>query len=830
MQVRALRQALGHDAVINVPGRGYRLNVVVRLRASARARSNLPHWPEPLLGRDADLQALAALMDTHRLVTVLGAGGIGKTRLAQQLALQCRDRYRDGAWWVDLASLLPAAAGGADVVAQAAARALEVEVLAAAGGSAVQTLCRTLADWDGLLLLDNAEHLCGAQGGLPPLVRALLAAAPGARLLVTSQQALKLPEEWVYHLDALAVPPLGAPLDQARTCAALQLLERRALAADRRFVLHDADLPVAAALVRQLDGNPLAIEMAAPRLAGMGLAPLMAQLQQRLSLLQGADAACAPRHRTLRAALDWSVDLLSGDERAVLRQLSVFAAAFRLDSACAVAEVPGLDADGLMRVVLSLADKSLLQGQPPEGAGLPRRLRLLESTRLHAAEALRAEPGGAVAAAQQRHARAMARLATQAAQEFHVLSDAAWKARWVPDHDDLMRGFDHAHALGDAESAASIIELLVLGANATGWVEPALARAGASRTLAAGAAPLARARLLGWGGQLQTPGLSRLAAAAQRVQVWRAVTGDAQAQGLCTALAMQALANEEAGDTAAADGQLAECLQLEDPRWSARLRRRCSWLVLSRMSLLRDDPALGERADQLSQRLALQLEQLGAWRELALVQTHVAQRLRSRGLHREAVTLWSRIGQSMLASGCLVDAGVNFGLTAVALVELADTAPGDAGLVDPAPDDAPLLLREAGQAAAQALPLLAPLPGLARHLLPALSRLACRLGDAEQAAMLLAGWERLCRDMQFSALPQDLRTLHRVRAELDARLDAATRSLAEERGRRLDGEALRQLSLQWLQAQCLAPGPGPAAGPLRAPSGPGHSLGALSIP
>ena len=834
MQVQAMRELLGKDAVDNVPGRGYCLRLPARLRHHLPPGSNLPHWLDSLLGRDQDIAALDALLAEHRLVTVLGAGGIGKTRLAQHLALAQRDRHRDGAWWVDLAPL-GAGSDAARAVAQAMARALNLQTASLKGQEAADQLGRALANWQGLVLLDNAEHLCGLAGPLPPLVLGLLQAAPGLRLIVTSQQALKLPEEWVYRLDTLPVPPPQASPAAARASPAVQLLERRARAANHRFELADAELHLATAVVRQLDGIALAIEMAASRLEMLGLPALFNQLGQRLQLLGSPDDASLPRHRTLRAALDWSYSLLSTAEQAALRQLSVLAAPFRLDTALQVVAVPGLTDGGHLQLVQALVDKSLLQVQPAAGPGCPVRLRLLDSTRLHAAEALQASRSDEEQATLRRHVQAMVQLARAAKQDFEVASDLAWSAAWVPDHVDLMLGFDRAHQLGLADDAAQIIELLVLGANITGWVEPALARAAASRALAPQASAIGRARLIGWGNGLQDSAQSRAQAVALRVQAWRDVPGPDGAVGLCTALAMQALVSEEAGDRAAADQALAECELLEDPQWSARLRRRCSWLALSRMAVLRDDAAVRQRAHRLSHQLMAELGQLGALREMALVQSHMAQFLRIQGRLPEAIALWRSLADSQTASGCDIDAGISLALIAAALVEaalvgtapvgtaLADTALVDAALVraelvnradGSAADPAAALLAQARDAALQALPRLAPLPALMRHVLVPLALLACRQGDPEHAALLLAGFERLRHDLQLGSDRVSTRLITRLQLWLDASLDPESRALAARRGDRLDAAGLRQLALAWLQRQAARP----AASPGRTPS------------
>lgn len=804
MQVQAVRRALGQDAVLNVPGRGYKLALGARWCRAERPAGNLPCWPELLIGRDGDVVELDALLAEHRLVTLLGPGGIGKTRLAQHLSREHHDRHPAGAWWVDLASVAPGPTA-AQAAAQAIGAALNLQTGGGKDGAPGAALVRALSGWQGLLLLDNADRLAGDPDALPALVRALLEGAPGLWLLVTSQQPLDLPEEWVYRLDPLEVPPLRASPAQARASAALQLLERRARASSRSFVLADADVPGAAELVRRLDGIPLAIEMLAPQLPVLGVPTLLGRFAAHLHL-QGA-GRCEPhaRQRTMRAALDWSHGLLGAGEQAALRQLSVFAAPFRLETACEVVRVPGLDEPGVLQVVLGLMRKSLLQPVPVAPGATAMRMRLLETTRLYAEQALAERPDERESALL-RHVQAMAALAARARRHFLEASDVAWTSAWLPDLEDLAVAFDRAHARGDAESAAQIIELLVLGSNVTGRVDAALARSAASHALAAAASPLARARLLGWGSYVLADGLSRSAAAERRVQVWRDVAAPEGPQGLCVALSVLAVACEEAGDRAGADLALAECRRIEDPTWSPRLRRRCTWLAVSRMAVLRNDEALRTQCTALSAQLARQLGDLGAWRERSIVRLHMLHLLRLQGRHAEAIVQLRDLAQEQLALGCGVDAGLTHAHLCAVLMEAS------------LGDDSPELPLGAAQAAIEALERIAPLPHLIRHLVEALALLACRWDEHEHAALLLAGADRLHQELQHGDHLVNARLSAQARSEIGRRLDAARRELAEELGQRLASAELRRLALEWLRRRMAPPRGAPAPQPTLTPA------------
>ena len=393
VQVVALRKLLGHAAIATVPGRGYRFTLPVTLEgppeaagaappASARAddappRSNLPAWLPLLIGRDADRRQLAALLRQHALVTVAGPGGIGKTRLAQAVAIDAVAETPGGVWWVDLAPL-----SDASLLTDAVAQAMGLRLEGARDVGA--RLAASLREHEPLLVLDNAEHLVEA---VAAFVTGLRRAVPRQRLLVTSQEALRLDDECVLRLE-----PLGLPADDTPTTladnGAVTLFVARARAADRWFTPTDAQLPRVADICRRLDGIPLAIELAAARVPLLGLDGLYERLDQRLSVLTSGPRNAMRRHQTLRAALEWSYQLLTEPERRVLARLGVFVGGFTLDAAQAVAADDSIDPWDVLEHLGALVDKSLVVS---EGGALPR-YRLLETTRLYALERL-AEQG-----------------------------------------------------------------------------------------------------------------------------------------------------------------------------------------------------------------------------------------------------------------------------------------------------------------------------------------------------------------------------------------------------------------------------------------------------
>lgn len=396
VQVVALRKLLGNEAIATVPGRGYRFTPVVTVEGAPLPPAAPAEAPPPalpaLLGREADLAALLALLGEAHLVTVAGGSGIGKTRLAQA-AMAAWDARHPGSVWVELAPLVDVADVAAGVPA-AAARALGV----AADERAQDAVVAALAAHPRLLVLDNAEHVLP---GVVALAQALGRHAPQARVLVTSQDVLRLPQEHVLRLAPLALP--AAPgLEAARASGAVALFAARAQAADRRFGLDDASVEAVVDICRRLDGIALAIELAAARVPLLGVAGVRARLDDRLRLLTSGARGAQPRQQTLRAALEWSHALLGEPARRVLRRLAVFPGGFTLEAAQEVAADETLDAWSVLDELGTLVDKSLVLA---EGGEAPR-YRLLESMRLFALEQL--QQAGESAACQRAQALATA--------------------------------------------------------------------------------------------------------------------------------------------------------------------------------------------------------------------------------------------------------------------------------------------------------------------------------------------------------------------------------------------------------------------------------------
>lgn len=405
VQVGALRKLLGAEAITTIPGYGYRFALPVLDVAGGeaadvplRGRGNLALRLPMLIGREAELAEAGALLREHPAVTLCGGPGVGKTRLARELALRLRDGFADGAWWADL-TLLQAD----EPVAAAVARTLGLPP----ASDPLATLVARLSGLKLLLVLDNAEHRAA---DVATVVEALVRGTERVSLLVTSQLPLHAQGERLCRLAPL-------PLDDA-----MRLLATRAGAAGSH------DTGTAAGICEALDCNPLAIELAASRLEALGLDGLAARLHQRLTLLAPGDALPPSRQNALASALSWSHELLAERERRVLRRLAVFPGSFSLESAALVLADEALPAAEAVAAMLSLVDRSLISVDRGEQQ---RRYRLLETMRLFALDKLAA--AGETTLAQARHCAGLLWLFDDAYEESWRLPHAAWKARYEPE-------------------------------------------------------------------------------------------------------------------------------------------------------------------------------------------------------------------------------------------------------------------------------------------------------------------------------------------------------------------------------------------------------------
>ncbi|HEX7495876.1 MAG TPA: LuxR C-terminal-related transcriptional regulator, partial [Candidatus Limnocylindrales bacterium] len=324
-----------------------------------RRPGNLPAEATSFIGRRRELAELRKKLTTARLVSLVGPGGVGKTRLAIRMATSLRRSFRDGAWLVELAEVRDSA-----LVGNATLAALDLRDQAATEPRAL--LLSYLQDKELLLVVDNCEHLLEAAA---LLVTDVLKAAPGVRVIASSREPLSIPGEHVLPIPPLELPRAQSdePLEQLRQNESVELFTERASASSGRFELTAANQGAVLDLCRRLDGLPLAIELAAVRMRVLSVEQILDRLADRFGLLTGGSRAALPRHQTLRTTIEWSHDLLGPGERTLLRRLCVFAGRFMLEDVEAVCTSYDVPAARALDVLASLVDKSLVMKEDTRG-------------------------------------------------------------------------------------------------------------------------------------------------------------------------------------------------------------------------------------------------------------------------------------------------------------------------------------------------------------------------------------------------------------------------------------------------------------------------------
>ena len=395
VQIAALRNAFGADRnlIRTISGRGYQFTgeistvaaspdtqavarTAVQVPAPPRPPTNLTEPVSELIGRDVEVEEVLGLTATHRLVTLTGAGGIGKTRLGLEVARRLLPEFADGVWVIELAPL-----SDPDLVPTTVATALGLDL----AGDVVsqERVANALAAKQLLLVLDNCEHLVGA---VASMAETLLRANLAARVLATSREPLRSEGECLYRVPPLAVPTEGSrDAEDPLQYGAVRLFVARARAAEPHFVANEHAVTAIASICRHLDGIPLAIELAAARTAALGVEELAGRLDDCFHLLTGGRRTALPRHQTLRATLDWSYQLLPEIERVVLRRLAIFAGGFTLQAASAIAATGEIAGSDIFDCIANLVAKSLVAA---DLGGATVWYRLLETTRAYALEKL----------------------------------------------------------------------------------------------------------------------------------------------------------------------------------------------------------------------------------------------------------------------------------------------------------------------------------------------------------------------------------------------------------------------------------------------------------
>jgi predicted ATPase/DNA-binding winged helix-turn-helix (wHTH) protein len=392
VQIGRLRKAFGsdRDLIRTVSGRGYQftVDIPVALASSgegigavaARPGSVLPptNIPGPvseLIGREEELGEILKLAATHRLLTLTGAGGIGKTALALALARELRSHFADGVWIAELSAI-----SDCGLVPAMVAAALGLDP--GRGEDSAQCVAQAIAGRQMLLILDTCEHVIA---GAATFAEAILRAGSDATIIATSREPLRTEGEWLYPVPPLAMPAMNIETgDDPLKYGASRLFVERALAVEPHFA-PDRHSSAIVAICRGLDGIPLAIELASARVAALGIEQVAARLEDRFHLLTGGRRTAMPRHQTLRATLDWSYKLLTEPERLVLRRLAIFNGYFTLEAATAVVSGDEISPFDVFERIVGLVARSLVSTAANQGAAC---YRLLDTMRAYALEKL----------------------------------------------------------------------------------------------------------------------------------------------------------------------------------------------------------------------------------------------------------------------------------------------------------------------------------------------------------------------------------------------------------------------------------------------------------
>ena len=479
VQISALRKVLGTDGdpkryLVTVPGRGYRFVAPVKTGSaehsspstaalaeqtaaapgtagSQQAGNNLPNQLTSLIGRETEVAEIKAELSNYRLVTLTGAGGVGKTRLAIEVGRSLLERYPDGVWFVELAPLIDA-----QLISPTIGTILGVSLSASSAPNTA--LAAALRTKQLLLILDNCEHVIEQAARI---AEALIRVCAQMTILATSRERLAIAGEIVIQVPSLPTPQASASLSARGACeyAAVRLFVERANALGVGLILNDTNAPVIGSICRGLDGIPLAIELAVPRLRVFSVSELARGLEERFRLLTGGNRTALPRQQTLYALIDWSYALLNDAEKLLLTRLAAFSGSALQISITAVVACTVIVPEKVGDLLLSLAEKSLVY---PDPVGNETRYRLLESTRYFAAEKL-----GPAADIRRRHAEHFVDRFSVATAEWESTPTQQWIVRYEPDLDNLRGALEWAFG----ESGDLSLGLNLVGHSHVLWAE-----------------------------------------------------------------------------------------------------------------------------------------------------------------------------------------------------------------------------------------------------------------------------------------------------------------------------------------------------------------------
>ena len=808
---RALAPAGGEQWIETLSGRGYRFVGPVSADAGETGEAGvvtpLSNLSEPLtsfVGRERELAELTERVAANRLLTLMGAGGVGKTRLALRVAASVVGSYRDGTWLVELAPL-----SDSTLVPQAVATVLGLKEQP--GKRLAETLSDYLRGRNLLLVLDNAEHLVAA---CAQFAEALLRQCPRVTMLVTSRERLGVPGESTYRVPSLSLPDPG----RAATAQSLAEYESVRLFSERvrlhlpHFAVTDQNAAALANICRRLDGIALAIELAAARVRSMPVEEVNQRLDRRFALLTSGSRTVPHRQQTLRAAIDWSYDLLTEPEKATLARTSVFSGGWTLQAAEDVCTGNGIDASEVLDVLASLADKSLIVAEERHAAT---RYRFLETMQAYAALRLR-ETDGAAAQYYARHLSHYLALAEEAEPQLTGKDQQTWLDRLESEHDNIRFALARASEPGgDAVSGLRLAAAfsrfwLVRGFLAEGrsWLAKVLA-------VATDAEPTRRAKALNWAGVFAWKQGEYAAARAlyEQCLTIRRALGDRR--GIGAVLNNQGLLAYEQGDYAEARRLHAESLAIDrelGDRWGIAV----SLVHLGSLAVAQGDDSAARK---------LYEESLAIFRECG-DRGHIANALRSLGslcnqqgdhstarvLYDESLSIcrdlgdrsgiaWATCGLGGVArhQGDLVGARSLFEESLAVFRDLGDregiaTALNKLGEIDSAEGDVGSARARQEDSLAR-FKALGDRSGIAASL-EALARIAVAAGEPERASRLWGAIARLRDEIGMPRLPRERQEHERaVAAARAAAKDDVAFDAAWQSGRAMNTEEVIDYAL-----------------------------------
>jgi non-specific serine/threonine protein kinase len=611
--------------------------------------TNLPPDWTSFVGRRREIAEIKDLLINARLLTLTGAGGAGKTRLALHLGRELLPSFEGGVWLVELAPLAEP-----DLVPQAVAAALGVSEKP--GLPLLEAVAAGAAPRQVLLVLDNCEHLLDA---CATLVEALLEVCPRLHILATSRQGLRAAGERVWRVPSLSVPDQDSAPTPERLLdfEAVRLFVERAVAVRPTFRLTSDNAAAVVEVCRRLDGIPLALELAAGRLSVLTVEQIAIRLENRFRLLTGGGRHALPRQQTLRALIDWSHELLSDAERALLRRLAVFAAGYTLDAVEAVCSGSGIQAEDVLDLLDQLIDKSLVLTE--EVAGGEMRYSMPETIRAYAAEKL--DAAGEATEVRQRHRDWYFELALRAEPELRGANQGVWLGRLEREHDNLRAALRCPADASDADIGLRVTWALsrfwfLRGHLAEGqrWLEAAIAQG-------EGGSPEARAQALNAAATFagRRGDYGRAAALLEASLALQQALGDRA--GSAKVLGNLGIVAQEQGDLPSAAARYARSLAL----YTELDDRAGMAIALNNLGEVRREQGDLVTAEQLHDQALRLFREVGDDVGVALSLSNLGEVARRQGDHagagrlwRESLAVFARLGERIGMAECLERLGV----------------------------------------------------------------------------------------------------------------------------------------------------------------------------